>query len=255
MSEPSGRESCAARARTQESPQAAPEWVLVLFDVDGTLVDLAGAGRRAMERAFEESWGFDRALDGVRMGGRTDRAIVTAVLAARQRRPPGLAADIEHLFDEYLRLLPREVARTPYSATPGARELLEVLACEPRVKVGLATGNIERAAELKLSSAGIRGPFPFGAFGGAYDSRPALVRAAIAAGERLLPEGATYDTWVVGDTPHDVEAARATGVRALAVAQGPVSLAELAATGADLVVTDLAAALEARFWVARQRAP
>lgn len=226
--------------------------MVVAFDVDGTLVDLAGAGSRAMGRAFREAFGIEDALARISFAGRTDRIIVRSALEAAGRRgPTGRAddGDVELLYSAYLALLPEEIAATPYRPTPGALGLLEALRASRRVVVGLATGNLPAATRMKLESAGIDGPFPFAAYGEAVEERAALVDAALASARALLPRGASATCWVVGDTPHDVAAARAVGARALAVAQGRSPIEDLRRHGPDLVVPDLGAALASRFWL------
>jgi len=227
-------------------------WTIAILDVDGTLIDLAGAGSRSMGMAFEQEFGIREALKGTSFAGRTDRAIVRAVLerAACTGEDGKVAdADVQRLYDAYLAILPGQIEKTPYTPTPGARRLVAALTQAPTVRVGVATGNLEPSTKLKLRSAGIEVELDFGAYGGEVDDRAALVQSAIDRATSSLPAGDPWTTWVLGDTPHDVAAAKKLGARSMAVAQGPYTTEDLRATGADRVVADLTEALEGRFWL------
>jgi len=229
-----------------------PSWhALVALDIDGTLIDLTGAGTRAMAHAFEEHFGVagppPRAF-----AGSTDLGIVRATAGAGLGRPP-TPAELSGFFACYLRWLPKEIARTPYGPTPGARALVAALGRDPRVRLGLATGNVRDGARLKLGSAGLGwDEYRFGAFGDEVADRAGLVALAFERGAALLPRwtnAAAAVRVVVGDTPRDIEAARAVGARAVAVATGPYHVDELQAHGPDLVVESLAALPEPGAWL------
>lgn len=221
---------------------------LVALDVDGTLIDLTGAGTRAMALAFGERFGLPGPPPRS-FAGSTDLGIVAAAAAAGLGRPP-TPEELEGFFACYLRWLPKEIARTPYGSTPGARELVATLGLDPRVRLGLATGNVREGARLKLGSAGLGwDAYGFGAFGDEVSDRAELVALAFERGAALLPGGAAAVRVVVGDTPRDIEAARAVGARAVAVATGPFGVEELRAHGADLVVESLAALPAPAAWL------
>ena len=146
------------RQGRQERPQAAQEAELsarptiLLFDVDGTLVDAGGAGRRAIARVFGERYGRPDAFDGVRFHGLTDRAIVRDGLGRI-----GLTCDepaIDRVCADYLEALAEEMPRSDrFRILPGSSSLLESLAGRPGVAVGLGTGNLREGARLKLERA------------------------------------------------------------------------------------------------------
>src|SRR6185436_15306118 len=109
------------------------------------------------------------------------------------------------------------------------------------IAIGLGTGNLRRGAELKLERAGLAQHFTFGGFGCDHEDRPAIVRIGAERGAALL--GTTLDACrvvVIGDTPRDVEAARAIGADSLAVATGGIPPDELSAAGATWALPDLA---------------
>jgi phosphoglycolate phosphatase-like HAD superfamily hydrolase len=212
--------------------------VIVLFDVDGTLIRSGGAGLRGMNATFARLYGVAGALDGVPLAGRTDRAIVGDVLRALGVEPS--PAEVARIRDAYVDDLRLEITRTvadPCGVLPGVEPLLDAIAALPHVGSGLLTGNFEPGAAVKLEHFGLWRRFGFGAFGDDHVDRRALVPVALARAERAghatPPPGRIV---VVGDTPLDVNCAKAHGARAVAVATGPFNRATLAAAGADLVV-------------------
>jgi phosphoglycolate phosphatase-like HAD superfamily hydrolase len=218
----------------------APAPLLFLFDVDLTLVDTGGAGRRAMDRAFEEVLGVARAFDGFHFFGKVDQAILQEVHARRLAR----ALDDEtaaRIRDVYLRCLAEEVAVTPrYRVLPGVAELLAALAARPDCRLGLATGNFEEGARIKLRPGGLWEAFATGGFGADAADRAELTRIGIRrllAGAPRPPRGRVV---VVGDTPNDVLAAHANGAASVAVATGGYTSAQLAAYRPAVLVEDLA---------------
>lgn len=213
---------------------------LFLFDVDLTLVDTGGAGRRALDRTFLERLGVDRAFDGYHFFGRVDRAILEEVYARHLGRPIDRAT-YDLLVADYLTRLDEEVSRTPrYRVLPGARELVETLAAVPDCRLGLATGNFEEGARIKLRRGGLDGFFATGGFGSDTGDRAELTRLAIA---RLLADGAHRPPrgciFVIGDTPNDILAAHASGADVVAVATGGYSREALAAFRPRLLLDDL----------------
>lgn len=211
--------------------------ILLLFDIDGTLIHSRGAGVRGMNRAFADLHGWREALDDVPIAGRTDRAIVSDVFA-RQGIDPD-AAYLSGLRDAYLSVLPSELAGQPASAflLPSVVETLDVLAADQRFTLALLTGNFEEGARLKLEAAGVWDRFTFGAYGDDFVNRRDLVPVALrrAAGYGVSPEAVI----VIGDTPLDVDCARAHGALAVGVATGHHDVETLTAAGADLAVETL----------------
>lgn len=209
--------------------------VALLFDLDGTLIQGEGAGSRAMLQAVRE-WAGVPVVHKPDMAGRTDPEIFREMLAQlgfEDTTPP------PELMDLYLVHLEREVGKAPGRAAPGVKALLEACQEEPRIRMmALATGNVEAGARIKLEPHGMNGFFPVGGYGSDSRDRPQLVgialqRARVRAGVPDMPGV------VIGDTPRDVAAARANGMRCIAVATGPYDVASLEAAGADWVFEDL----------------
>ena len=214
---------------------------VLLFDVDGTLLSAGGAGRRALERAFAGRCGSAVPLHDVRFNGMTDPGIVRAGLERLGGTPDERL--IAGILEDYLELLGDELARaTVFQVYPGVAALLETLATRREVAVGLGTGNLREGARRKLERAGLDGHFRFGGFGSDHEDRAELLRIGAGRGATWLgyPPGACR-TIVIGDTPHDVAAARAIGADSLGVATGGCGVEELRAAGATWAVSDLTA--------------
>jgi phosphoglycolate phosphatase-like HAD superfamily hydrolase len=214
---------------------------LLLFDIDGTLVLTGGAGKRAMDRAFAETFGVEDAFAGMAMGGRTDRFLVEQALA--RTGLPAAAADLDRFRAAYLAHLDvaiHEPGHGTKARLPGVAALLDAVEATRAVQAALLTGNYEGGARIKLRHFDLWHRFAWGAFGDDHADREALACAALAEararGVRLERPG---DAVVVGDTPFDIACARAAGARVIAVATGGHSLAELTALGPDLAVPDL----------------
>ncbi len=216
---------------------------LYLFDIDGTLVTTGGAGRRALERAFRDVLGWAGALDHVAFGGMTDRLLVRAAFAGRGLDAGAARAAEPDLLAAYAAALADELARAAAGcrALPGVTALLDALAPRDDVLPALLTGNVAPGARLKLAACGLAGRFDVGAWGDDADDRPGLLPVACArAAARAGRPFAGPDAVVIGDTPADVAVARAHGARAVAVATGAASRADLAACRPDALLDDLA---------------
>lgn len=214
--------------------------MLVLFDIDGTLLLTGGAGTRSMQEAARELFGPRFAFDGVEVAGRIDSAIWSDVARANGIVDP--EARHASFRDAYVRHLARRLATEPtVEALPGVRQLLDALREFELLTLGLLTGNYPESGRLKIEAAGLdMSWFPVAAWGCDAATRRELAPLAMSRHEALT--GRTLEAGqvvVVGDTPHDVDCARANGCRSLAVATGWHEAGDLAACGADLVVDDL----------------
>jgi phosphoglycolate phosphatase-like HAD superfamily hydrolase len=209
-----------------------------LFDIDGTLLNSGGAGKAALETALLEDFGLPELVAEVPYSGRTDRAIIRDLL--RLHRLPESEECVGRLRGGYLRRLPECLKKHQGRVLPGIAALLEDLAKRERLAVGLLTGNIRAGARLKLGHFGLYHHFGFGGFGDRHWERDDVAREALAAvHERLNGKVVRERIWVIGDTPLDIQCARAIGVRVAAVATGWHSREELSAAGPDLLLDDL----------------
>lgn len=213
---------------------------LLLFDIDGTLVLTGRAGLRAMVRTFRELFGHENPFGEVSMAGRTDTFLLSHALTRA-----GVADDEDthrRFRILYLRLLAEEIGKPGTGrkgVMPGVAPLLERLEAQGESHLALLTGNYRDAAEIKLAHFDLWRFFSWGVFGDESPDRNALAELARARAPQHVAGAAVTEIVVVGDTPFDVECARAIGARAVAVATGGHTVDELRAAGADIVFEDL----------------
>ena len=219
--------------------------LLVLWDVDYTLIDSDGVGRELYRAVFGEMFGRDFPQPGS-MAGRTDRAIALEVLTLA-----GVDNPRQHV-DEFHRLMAIRAAGMAdlvverARVLPGAAEAIAALARlgdGDGVVQSLLTGNIRPLAEVKIGPLGLTEHLDLdaGAYGSTHEVRAELVHLARRNASRAYrADFGGEATVVVGDTPLDVEAALTTGARAVGVATGAFTVGELAAAGAHAALPDLA---------------
>jgi phosphoglycolate phosphatase-like HAD superfamily hydrolase len=212
--------------------------IICLFDIDGTLLSSGGAGKAALEAALAEDLGVPLTAR-VPYAGRTDRAIIRDLL--REHGLPQAPELLQRLLDGYLRRLPSCLCNHNGCVLPGIETLLGSLRARDDVTVGLLTGNIRAGAKAKLGHFGLYEHFRFGGFGDDHFDRDDVAREALAA---IRANGHAdiepQRIWVIGDTPADVQCARAIGARIAAVATGIHNVEQLAATAPDVLLPDLA---------------
>jgi phosphoglycolate phosphatase len=211
---------------------------LLLFDVDGTLLKSCGASLRAMTTAARRWFGPAFSLEEVDRNGRLDPDIIKASLDLNGVQ--ATAGQLDAFRESYLEELRAGVATS--RILPGVSGLLAGLRAVEGVLLGLVTGNYAEAARIKLEAVRIDPSwFVANGFGEQAATRSRLVRRAMETAASLARRPiAGRDVIVIGDTPRDVESAKAAGCRALAVATGNYPRDVLESTGADLVLDDLA---------------
>lgn len=218
---------------------------LILFDIDGTLVNGQGMGRLAMERAFAETFGRESEdhprVREVHFAGSTDRVIIEDMARALDIPDAEFVRRREELDRAFYRHLRVTVAESEGKIPcPGVLELLPRLAADRRFVLALVTGNLEQGARIKLEPFGLNRFFAFGGFGSDATDRSDLARLAReraeeASGTRFAPG----DVVLVGDTVSDMKAARANGFLAAGVTTGWADADDLTQAGADVVFADL----------------
>ena len=211
---------------------------LFLFDIDGTLLLTGRAGEHALREALKERFGVDDDLAAISFAGSTDGAIVRQMFEANAI--PHTPENVADLLDGYVHHLALELPRREGKVLPGIVELLEALHRREDCVLGLLTGNIEKGAELKLSHYGVWDYFEFGAFADDHIDRNRLgpvahTRAVEKHGISFEPE----DVFVLGDTPRDIDCARAAGFVAVAIATGSYGAHALAGHKPDFLFEDL----------------
>jgi phosphoglycolate phosphatase-like HAD superfamily hydrolase len=210
---------------------------ICLFDIDGTLLSSGGAGKAALEAAFTEDFGV-QIRHHVAYSGRTDRAIIRELF--RSHGLDDSPENVARLLEGYLARLPTTLRSHNGRVLPGIQQLLGWLRTSGRFHIGLLTGNVRAGARAKLGFFGLFEHFAFGGFGDEHYDRDDVAREALAViHEQCGPGVGCERIWVIGDTPLDVQCARAIGARVVAVATGLHTVEQLAATKPDLVLSDL----------------
>lgn len=216
---------------------------MVLFDIDGTLLMTGGAGRFAFERAFKELFGIKDAWGNTIPDGKTDPLIINEI-AGRLLTRPLQKEEYETLCARYLAYFAEEIIDSPrFRLLPGVPAILDLLSGMEHVILGIVTGNFEGAAWAKLEKGGLRHYFDFGGFGSDSWDRAVITRAAFERGlEKYGREIAKENVFVIGDTQHDVMAAKKLGAKSVAVRTGNTPESDLIASGPDYLLKDLASA-------------
>lgn len=207
--------------------------IILLWDIDGTLIRSGGAGMRALTRAVARFTGAEEDLSAVNLAGSMDGDVFEQICVPRKM-------DVQQLAAAYLEELPICMANSRGHVPPGVREVLHRTASVPKFCNALLTGNLVQGAQIKLRHFGLWDYFRFGAFGNEARRRPelgpvAMEKAARHAGRPVPPES----FWIIGDTPRDVAVAKACGFRSLAVGTGVSAAEEIQAAGPDVFFADL----------------
>ena len=212
---------------------------LVLFDIDGTLTRRAGPHHReALIQGIRRVAGLETTTDGIPVQGMLDPNI----LALMMRRAGAKAALVRDAMPEVMRAAERYYMRVCPELRdkhcPGVEPLLQRLT-RRGILLALVTGNLTRIGWRKLERAGLRGYFRYGAFGEMAKTRAALARLAIREARRR--EWIARDTPIslIGDATSDVIAARANGIRAIAVQTGLTPAEDLLREGPHILLKDL----------------
>ncbi len=191
---------------------------LIIWDIDGTLMECRGVGRLALNLTLQEIYGIEEGFKTINFAGTIDRQIIDEAQKLHQLYPFDEAA----FWNRYKDVLRVEIKKNPQiKMIEGVQSLLETLSAEPDLYHVISTGNAEVGAWVKLEETYLSAYFKHGVYGDQAENRTALVSRAIEKGR------AQFDHWfleneifVVGDTPLDIEAAKNNGVHSIAVATG-----------------------------------
>lgn len=198
---------------------------ILFWDIDGTLLTTSRAGIFALEDAAEEVTGKKVDLTNLPTAGLTDRRIAASILESAGVDPE--ASKINQLLDLYATYLPKSLPRRQGRVLTGVKEILDRLKSFPCVTSLLLTGNIEKGAQAKLSYYGLNSYFTHGGFADHGLERAAIAQYALNLSRTIAGDVDLERVYVIGDTPHDIMCCQAIGARAIAVATGSYSLAEL----------------------------
>lgn len=215
-----------------------PKPVVVLFDVDETLVHTGGSGARSWKVAFNKLYGIPADIGQHTSAGETDPEVARATFTAVLGRDPS-DDELDRIYVQYLLNLAEDILVSEgYRMLPGVDQCLARLG-EAGVLLGLVSGAMEGAARTKLIPANLNRFFLFGAYGSDSPDRAELTGLAIEKARRLHARLAPAQVFVVGDTPRDIDAATKAGAVSVGVATGHYSVTDLSAAGADHVLGSL----------------
>jgi phosphoglycolate phosphatase len=221
-------------------PGAPSASMLILFDIDGTMLATQRAGIAAMTSTFEELAGRPISFEGVEVAGRLDVLIWREIVRRHELEE---SADAHDRFRKtYGGHLDRRLRENPTAlAFPGVKELVNALHGRPGLTLGLLTGNYPETAKMKVVAAGFDAAvFELGAWGSDGEHRrdlpPVAMKRYAALGRGLVDPGRVV---IIGDTPHDVDCAKVNGCRSIGVATGQFTVEQLSEAGADLAVPTL----------------
>jgi phosphoglycolate phosphatase-like HAD superfamily hydrolase len=200
---------------------------LVLFDIDGTLIQSGGAGEKAFARVCDTEFNVPNGTANLRFAGRTDPAIVREFFLRHQIEP--CPENFMRFFDAYVFWLDHMLGQLSGKVLPGAQEMIAALRTLARSPaIGLLTGNIRLGAQIKLNHYKLWDQFQTGGFGDDHEDRNRIAIIARDRGIELLKEKLRGDQIVVvGDTPRDIECGKAIEAQTLAVATGSYGLEQL----------------------------
>lgn len=212
---------------------------LLLFDIDGTLLRGGRAAKESFTFALLSVYGSTGPIENHDFSGKTDLQIARELLTLAGLDDSDIDRGFEKFLALYLEGLQERIVDHPPTALPGAAELVAFLAAQDGVALGLVTGNIKRAAFIKLASIGLEHRFDIGGYGSDSEVRNELPGVAVErAAERWGVKFSAESVWIIGDTPRDVACGKYHGARTLAVATGYFDAESLRATRADVVVED-----------------
>jgi phosphoglycolate phosphatase-like HAD superfamily hydrolase len=211
---------------------------VVLFDVDETLVHTGGSGARSWNAAFEQLYGVPADIGQHTSAGETDPQVAGETFRGVLGRDPS-RDELDKLYARYLLHLAEDIwTSEQYRVLPGVEPLLLRLGAAG-VMLGLVSGAMEGAARTKLMPANLNRFFLFGAYGSDSPNRAELTTLAIEKAGRLHGDLDPARVFVVGDTPRDIDAAKAAGAVSVGVATGHYSVDELLAAGGTHVLGSL----------------
>ena len=230
--------------------------MLILFDIDGTILLTKSAGVHAMRDAGRELFGEHFTIDGCEFSGRLDSLIWNDL--TRINNVENSQAEHDRFRTTYGRHLTHRLTTNPTAMLlPGVKDLVHELVDVDHATVGLLTGNYPETGRLKIQQAGLDPDlFRVAAWGIDGQSRRSLPPVAMKRHEQLTGRVLRGEkVIIIGDTPHDIDCAKANGCRSIGVATGAFTLDDLQTSGADLAVETLADTQAMMRWMLQSNAP
>ena len=210
--------------------------ILLIWDIDGTLINCKGVGRKAMNCAFEKVYGVASGFDKVNMSGRLDKGIVREAFQFHGIKDENL----DHFYEAYGKALNQQMAiHQPY-VHEGVTSILNETQVTGRVLNAVGTGNCEVGAKMKLRFTGLEGYMRLGSYGSDHDERWALIEDVIEQAKTI--KGSSFDQeniYVIGDTPRDIIAGQKNNVKTIALETGGYSKEALLEYNPDFTLPSL----------------
>jgi len=216
---------------------------LILFDLDGTLVDAGGCGQRALVRALEKLYHLTPKFDHALISGRTDLDNFSLIYGLIKKGKKPSAAELKKIKTEYVNFLAQEVNASvrakKYKLVPGVKKFLEFLAKDKDIILGLGTGNVEEGAKLKLAPSGLFSYFTVGGYGEDGHTREEMLQAAVKRAEKKYKTKISPDqVFVIGDTHRDIVAAKNCGFHSAVLTTGFGEAQKIQRAAAELQARD-----------------
>ena len=216
---------------------------LVLFDLDGTLVNAGGAGRTSLRKAIKELYGVEPEFEHSLISGRTDLDNFSIDYSLIKKGKKPTAAEMKKMKAKYLEILPTEVHAVvrckKYDLVPGVEKFLKMLAKDKDVILGLGTGNLEEGAKIKLEPSKLASYFTVGGYGEDGQTREEMLQAAVKRAEKKFKTKLEPDqVYVIGDTHRDICAAKNCGFHSAVLTNGFGDAQKIQRAAAELETKD-----------------
>jgi len=214
---------------------------ILLFDIDGTLLDPQGEGLTFLRKALDDVYGTAGPIEKYDMAGKTDWQIITDLMRLAGIKEDTIESRRSDAFSVYAQYLEEAVPPLTIRLLPGVSNLIKRILDDRSFIMGLVTGNVRELVPHKLKSASLDPAiFRFGAYGSDHSNRNFLPSLALDRLEGVLGLPIQKElVLVIGDTPHDVACARHAGVKVMCVTTGHFNREELEACSPDYLLDDL----------------
>ncbi len=210
--------------------------ILLIWDIDGTLINCKGVGRKAMNEAFFKMYGIESGFDSVSMAGRLDERIVRDAMQIHGVKNKNLNA----FYKAYGKALLLKMEEHQPHVLEGVITILEETCETGRVLNTVGTGNCEVGAHMKLEFTDLRKYMKFGSYGSDHDERWTLIKDVIDKAHKHCGVAFNKENiFVIGDTPRDILAGQKNEVKTIAVVTGGYSREDLSVYNPDHILESL----------------
>ncbi|MEA3306328.1 MAG: HAD hydrolase-like protein [Elusimicrobiota bacterium] len=232
---------------------------VILFDIDGTLINAGSSGTRALNKVIEVLYGKSNVCDNFSLQGATDKTNFLAAFCHASNRRAN-SGEMKKVTAAYLKRLPIELKKSvklkKYKKIKGVEKILKLLSKDENIFLGLGTGNIKEGAFLKLGPSGLLKYFPFGGFGDDSAVRSKLLQKAVKRAEKMFKiKVSPADVYIIGDTHKDVLAAKEAGYHSGVVLGGFGDDKKIFKSGPELITKDFSDLTSWLIWLGLKKDP